>query len=143
MSGKLYGSQAGLPFSSALRVYEPLEAFPEDQRQQLVASVPAAARGPPSKMPSCSLPSDGSPARAGTPSPPGAPIWSASHGFLPETGTIPTPGGCFTAPASWSSGQDWRPTPHGRYPRTARGPAHPRGPARPAPGSHRPHQRQS
>lgn len=38
MSGKLYGSQAGLPFSSALRVYEPLEAFPEDQRQQLVAS---------------------------------------------------------------------------------------------------------
>lgn len=38
MSGKLYGSQAGLPFSSALRVYEPLEAFPEDQRQQLIAS---------------------------------------------------------------------------------------------------------
>ncbi|MCZ9882252.1 hypothetical protein [Arthrobacter sp. B2a2-09] len=38
MSGKLYGSQAGLPFSSALRVYEPLEAFPEDQRLQLVAS---------------------------------------------------------------------------------------------------------
>ncbi|UKA63131.1 hypothetical protein [Arthrobacter sp. FW306-04-A] len=38
MSGKLYGNQAGLPFSSALRVYEPLEAFPEDQRQQLVAS---------------------------------------------------------------------------------------------------------
>ncbi|MFH5879679.1 hypothetical protein [Arthrobacter sp. NA-172] len=38
MSGKLYGSQAGLPFSSALRVYEPLEAFPENQRQQLVAS---------------------------------------------------------------------------------------------------------
>jgi hypothetical protein len=38
MTGKLYGSQAGLPFSSALRVYEPLEAFPEDQRQQLVAS---------------------------------------------------------------------------------------------------------
>ncbi|MEV8150352.1 hypothetical protein AB0O52_19670 [Arthrobacter sp. NPDC080073] len=38
MSGKLFGSQAGLPFSSALRVYEPLEAFPEDQRQQLVAS---------------------------------------------------------------------------------------------------------
>lgn len=38
MSGKLYGSQAGLPFSSALRVYEPLEAFPEVQRKQLVAN---------------------------------------------------------------------------------------------------------
>jgi hypothetical protein len=32
MTGNLYRGQAGLPFSSTLRVYEPLEAFPEEQR---------------------------------------------------------------------------------------------------------------
>lgn len=32
MTGNLYRGQAGLPFSSTLRVYEPLDAFPEDQR---------------------------------------------------------------------------------------------------------------
>ncbi|MDD7834700.1 MULTISPECIES: hypothetical protein [Paenarthrobacter] len=37
MSGKLYRGQAGLPFSSSLRVYEPLEAFPPEQQRQLVA----------------------------------------------------------------------------------------------------------
>ena len=31
MTGNLYRGQAGLPFSSALRVYEPLEAFPLEQ----------------------------------------------------------------------------------------------------------------
>ncbi|WP_284975809.1 hypothetical protein [Arthrobacter sp. efr-133-TYG-104] len=37
MAGNLYGGQAGLPFSSSLRVYEPLAAFPPDQQRQLVA----------------------------------------------------------------------------------------------------------
>lgn len=37
MSGNLYRGQAGLPFSSSLRVYEPLEAFPAEQQRQLVA----------------------------------------------------------------------------------------------------------
>jgi len=35
MTGNLYRGQAGLPFSSTLRVYEPLEAFPEEQRQAI------------------------------------------------------------------------------------------------------------
>ncbi len=35
MTGNLYRGQAGLPFSSALRVYEPLEAFPAAQREAL------------------------------------------------------------------------------------------------------------
>lgn len=38
MTGNLYRGQAGLPFSSALRVYEPLEAFPEDQQDALRAA---------------------------------------------------------------------------------------------------------
>ncbi|MET3951419.1 hypothetical protein [Arthrobacter sp. UYEF36] len=38
MTGNLYRGQAGLPFSSALRVYEPLEAFPEDQQVALRAA---------------------------------------------------------------------------------------------------------
>lgn len=38
MTGNLYRGQAGLPFSSTLRVYEPLEAFPEDQRAGLKAA---------------------------------------------------------------------------------------------------------
>ena len=38
MTGNLYRGQAGLPFSSALRVYEPLEAFPEDQQGPLRAA---------------------------------------------------------------------------------------------------------
>lgn len=37
MSGKLYRGQAGLPFSSSLRIYEPLEAFPPEQQRQLIA----------------------------------------------------------------------------------------------------------
>jgi hypothetical protein len=32
VTGNLYRGQAGLPFSSTLRVYEPLDAFPEDQQ---------------------------------------------------------------------------------------------------------------
>ena len=35
MTGNLYRGQAGLPFSSALRIYEPLEAFPEEQQDTL------------------------------------------------------------------------------------------------------------
>ena len=35
MTGNLYHGQAGLPFSSTLRVYEPLEAFPAEQREAL------------------------------------------------------------------------------------------------------------
>ncbi|MCA4134225.1 hypothetical protein [Arthrobacter sp. M4] len=35
MTGNLYRGQAGLPFSSSLRVYEPLEAFPVDEQEQL------------------------------------------------------------------------------------------------------------
>jgi len=38
MTGNLYRGQAGLPFSSTLRVYEPLEAFPEEQRPALQAA---------------------------------------------------------------------------------------------------------
>lgn len=37
MTGSLYRGQAGLPFSSSLRIYEPLEAFPPEQQRQLVA----------------------------------------------------------------------------------------------------------
>jgi len=37
MTGNLYRGQAGLPFSSSLRIYEPLEAFPPEQRRQLAA----------------------------------------------------------------------------------------------------------
>ncbi|MET4619111.1 hypothetical protein ABIE18_000534 [Arthrobacter sp. 2762] len=36
MTGNLYRGQAGLPFSSSLRIYEPLEAFPPEQQRQLV-----------------------------------------------------------------------------------------------------------
>ena len=47
MTGNLYRGQAGLPFSSTLRVYEPLEAFPEEQREAIRAAgeraVPRAA----------------------------------------------------------------------------------------------------
>ncbi|MEO5779213.1 MAG: hypothetical protein ABIO34_00900 [Arthrobacter oryzae] len=35
MTGNLYRGQAGLPFSSALRIYEPLEAFPAGQQDFL------------------------------------------------------------------------------------------------------------
>jgi len=38
MTGNLYRGQAGLPFSSTLRVYEPLDAFPEDQREAIQAA---------------------------------------------------------------------------------------------------------
>lgn len=45
MTGNLYRGQAGLPFSSTLRVYEPLEAFPEEQRDAIrVAGERAASR---------------------------------------------------------------------------------------------------
>jgi hypothetical protein len=37
VSDDFYRGQMGLPFSSALRIYEPLEAFPERQREQLEA----------------------------------------------------------------------------------------------------------
>jgi hypothetical protein len=35
MTGNLYRGQVGLPFTSALRVYEPLEAFPAEQQDAL------------------------------------------------------------------------------------------------------------
>ncbi|MCU1518757.1 MAG: hypothetical protein JWQ75_3478 [Pseudarthrobacter sp.] len=38
MTGNLYRGQAGLPFSSTLRVYEPLDAFPQDQRDAIRAA---------------------------------------------------------------------------------------------------------
>lgn len=38
MTGNLYRGQAGLPFSSALRIYEPLAAFPADQQPGLRAA---------------------------------------------------------------------------------------------------------
>ncbi|SDL39553.1 hypothetical protein [Arthrobacter sp. ok362] len=38
MTGNIYHGQAGLPFSSALRIYEPLEAFPEKQQETLRAA---------------------------------------------------------------------------------------------------------
>jgi hypothetical protein len=38
MTGNLYRGQTGLPFSSALRVYEPLEAFPAEQQAALRAA---------------------------------------------------------------------------------------------------------
>ncbi|WP_458780884.1 hypothetical protein [Arthrobacter sp. D3-16] len=38
MTGNLYRGQAGLPFSSTLRVYEPLDAFPEKQRKAIAAA---------------------------------------------------------------------------------------------------------
>ncbi|MDQ0770785.1 hypothetical protein QF031_003534 [Pseudarthrobacter defluvii] len=43
MTGNLYRGQAGLPFSSTLRVYEPLEAFPEEQRPAIQAAGARAA----------------------------------------------------------------------------------------------------
>ncbi|MEE2523482.1 hypothetical protein V1639_15655 [Pseudarthrobacter sp. J75] len=45
MTGSIYRGQAGLPFSSALRVYEPLHAFPEEQRAALrKAALSASSR---------------------------------------------------------------------------------------------------
>jgi hypothetical protein len=44
MTGNLYRGQAGLPFSSALRIYEPLEAFPEDQQEVLRSAAGTASR---------------------------------------------------------------------------------------------------
>jgi len=38
VTGNLYRGQAGLPFSSTLRVYEPLDAFPEGQREAIRAA---------------------------------------------------------------------------------------------------------
>ncbi|PVZ60370.1 hypothetical protein [Arthrobacter sp. H-02-3] len=38
MTGNIYRGQAGLPFSSALRIYEPLEAFPAQQQETLRAA---------------------------------------------------------------------------------------------------------
>ncbi|MFC9770667.1 MULTISPECIES: hypothetical protein [unclassified Pseudarthrobacter] len=38
MTGNLYRGQAGLPFSSTLRVYEPLDAFPQEQRKAIRAA---------------------------------------------------------------------------------------------------------
>ena len=38
MTGNLYRGQAGLPFSSTLRVYEPLDAFPERQQEAIRAA---------------------------------------------------------------------------------------------------------
>ncbi|BCW69392.1 hypothetical protein [Arthrobacter sp. NicSoilB8] len=38
MTGNIYRGQVGLPFSSALRIYEPLEAFPEQQQEALRAA---------------------------------------------------------------------------------------------------------
>ena len=38
MTGNLYRGQAGLPFSSALRIYEPLAAFPAEQQEALRAA---------------------------------------------------------------------------------------------------------
>ncbi|MET3721705.1 MULTISPECIES: hypothetical protein [unclassified Arthrobacter] len=38
MTGNLYRGQAGLPFSSTLRVYEPLTAFPEGHREAIRAA---------------------------------------------------------------------------------------------------------
>ena len=43
MTGNLYRGQAGLPFSSALRVYEPLEAFPAEQQAVLRAAAATRA----------------------------------------------------------------------------------------------------
>ncbi|TPV50253.1 hypothetical protein FJ661_13330 [Pseudarthrobacter phenanthrenivorans] len=43
MTGNLYRGQAGLPFSSTLRVYEPLEAFPEEQQQAIKSAGARAA----------------------------------------------------------------------------------------------------
>lgn len=42
MTGNLYRGQAGLPFSSTLRIYEPLAAFPEEQRAAIRASAARA-----------------------------------------------------------------------------------------------------
>lgn len=42
MTGNLYRGQAGLPFSSTLRIYEPLSAFPEEQRAAIRASAARA-----------------------------------------------------------------------------------------------------
>ena len=43
MTGNLYRGQAGLPFSSTLRVYEPLDAFPKEQRKAIEAAVARTA----------------------------------------------------------------------------------------------------
>ena len=42
MTGNLYRGQAGLPFSSTLRIYEPLTAFPEEQRAAIRTSAARA-----------------------------------------------------------------------------------------------------
>ncbi len=133
MTGNLYRGQAGLPFSSALRVYEPLEAFPEEQQGALRAagarSVSRAAVENAELL--ASLGRITRP--GGDPFPTGAtdlvrivavPRTGArlrrhrrSGRADPDAGS-PDAGlrtrhrsGCCTARASWCSGPGWRPTP--------------------------------
>ena len=135
MTGNLYRGQAGLPFSSALRVYEPLEAFPAEQQgalraagarsvsraavenAELLASLGRITRPGGDPFPTgatdlvriVAVPRSGGTAPGGT----------GPGGWIRPTPGVPTPGlrtpglrsGCCTAPASWCSGPGWRPTP--------------------------------
>jgi hypothetical protein len=99
MTGNLYRGQAGLPFSSTLRVYEPLEAFPAGQREAIrAAGARAASRAAVENAEL--LASLGRITRAGgdpfptgrtdlvrVTSAPGAGRHSAAHAEAPEAGT--------------------------------------------------------
>ena len=121
MTGNLYRGQAGLPFSSALRVYEPLDAFPEEQRGALQAAG-ARTRFPRRrrKRRTARLPRPHHPP-GGDPFPTGRTDLVGSS--VPRTGTRPPAarrgresdagsrrrapdrtGCCCTAPASWCCG---------------------------------------
>ncbi|WCI07613.1 hypothetical protein PJ267_12185 [Arthrobacter sp. OVS8] len=133
MTGNLYRGQAGLPFSSALRVYEPLEAFPAEQQgalrtagarsvsraavenAELLASLGRITRqgGDPFPTGATDLVRVlAAPRNSAPPAPPAAPAAQ-----VPPAQGIPTPGrrtACCTVPASWCSAPGWPPTPSWR-----------------------------
>jgi hypothetical protein len=115
MTGNLYRGQAGLPFSSSLRIYEPLEAFPPEQQRQLVAE--SGKIGSRAAVENAELQASlgritrtgGDPFPTGrtdlvrmTRVPPGRHAAPATPRVeAPVTKKRTTPDGCFTAPANW------------------------------------------
>ena len=139
MTGNIYRGQAGLPFSSALRVYEPLEAFPADQQgalraagarsvsraavenAELLASLGRITRPGGDPFPTgatdlvriVAVPRSGGTAPGGTAPDGMAPVAGPADAGSPDGGASDSGlrSGCCTAPASWCSGPGWRPTP--------------------------------
>ena len=127
MTGNIYHGQVGLPFSSALRIYEPLEAFPEQQQESLRAA--GAGQKSRAAVENAELLAslgritrqDGDPFPTGrtdlvrvVPAPAKQASAGAAHDAAESVPGLPPrrrPTGCCTAPASWSSAPGWPPTP--------------------------------